>query len=171
MSKEAFAFNNLNPTATILRSLDPIVVEKPRAPTHIHTYGNETPFFKGLTEGRLMATTCTNPACKPSKKGLFFLPPRVYCPDCLEKMEWADITELANEKAKIHTHITVERPGAFNRVDMPCELISVEIEGVSTFIMSQLKKAKPEIGMKIKPVFNTTKPTFSILDLAWVPRD
>ncbi|MCU0662336.1 MAG: hypothetical protein MUC50_08425 [Myxococcota bacterium] len=171
MSKQAYEFNNSNPNATVLRRLDPMVIEKPRAPIHIHTYGGETPFFKGLTEGRLMATKCANGKCDPSgKEGYFHLPPRVYCPDCSEKMEWHDVTDLARRTAKVHTHITVERPGAFNRVPMPCELISVEIEGVATVIMSQLRGAKPEIGMPIQPEFNTTNPTFTILDLSWVPR-
>lgn len=171
MSKHDFEYNNLNPRATVLRRLDPIVVEKPRAPIHIHTYGGETPFFKGLTEGRLMATKCTNDKCDPSGMvGYYHLPPRVYCPDCLEKMQWEDITELARKNAKIHTHITVEHPGAFNRVPMPCELISVEIEGVATVLMSQLTSGKPEIGMPIEPVFETANPTYTILDLAWKPR-
>ncbi len=171
MSKHEFEFNNLNPNATVLRRLDPIVIEKPRAPIHIHTYGGETPFFKGLAEGKLMATKCTNKKCDPAgKSGDFFLPPRVYCPDCLEKMSWVDVTEIARRTAKIHTHITVAHPGAFNRVPMPCELISVEMEGSDTIIMSQLKGAKPEIGMPVEPVFNTSNPTFTILDLAWKPR-
>jgi uncharacterized OB-fold protein len=171
MTKNKYEFNNLNPGATILRSLDPLVVEKPRSPTHIHTYGAETPFFKGLTQGKLMATKCQNSQCQPSgKEGYYYLPPRIYCPDCLEKMVWDDITQWAREKATIHTHITVNRPGAFNRVPMPCELISVEIEGVATVLMSKLIGAKPQIGMSIEPVFETTNPTFTILDLSWKPR-
>jgi uncharacterized protein len=171
MAKQTYEFDNLNKNATVLRRLDPIVIEKPRAPIHIHTYGGESPFFRGLTEGRLMATKCANKKCDPSgKEGYFHLPPRVYCPDCLEKMEWHDITERARKTAKVHTHITVANPGAFNRVPVPCELISVEIDGVATVIMSQLRGAKPEIGMPIEPVFNTSNPTFTILDLAWKPR-
>jgi uncharacterized OB-fold protein len=170
MAEHKFEFDNMNPGASVLRSVDPIVIEKPRAPMHIHTYGAETPFFKGLTQGRLMATKCVNSKCEVSgKEGYFHLPPRIYCPDCLEKMQWEDITDLARRTAKIHTHITIEHPGAFNRVPMPCELISVEIEGVATNIMSQLVKAKPEIGMRIEPVFNTRQPSFTILDLAWQP--
>lgn len=170
MAEHDFEFNNMNPGATVVRSLEPLVIEKPRNPIHIHTYGGETPFFKGLSEGKLLATKCVNPKCDPSgKEGYYHLPPRVHCPDCLEKMTWEDITELARQKAKIHTHITVEHPGAFNRVPMPCELISVEIEGVATILMSQLVKAKPAIGMRIEPVFNTRAPTFTILDLAWRP--
>ena len=171
MSKQAYEFNNNNPEATVLRSIDPIVLEKPRSPTHIHTYGGETPFFKGLTEGKLLATRCVNKNCDPSgKAGYLHLPPRVYCPDCLERMEWEDITELAARTAKVHTHIRVERPGAFNRVPMPCQLISVEIEGVATILMSVLSEGEPEIGLAIEPVFNTSKPTFTILDLSWRPR-
>lgn len=164
----AYEFENLNPTATVLRSLDPLVIEKPRAPIHVHTYGGESKFFQGLTAGKLLATKCTNEACDAN--GTLFLPTRVYCPDCLEKMEWIDITDLARRTAKVHTHITVEHPGAFNRVPMPCQLISVEIEGVSTVLMSQLFGAEPEIGLEIEPVFETRKPTFTILDLAWRPR-
>jgi len=171
MSKHAYTFDNLHPDATVVRSLDPLVVEKPRAPVHVHTYGGETPFFMGLSKGILLATKCENPKCDPSgKEGYFHLPPRVDCPDCMEKMVWEDITDLARRTARIHTHITVEHPGAFNRVPMPCELISVEIEGVATILMSQLKGAKPEIGMEIEPVFNTRSPTFTILDLSWKPR-
>jgi uncharacterized OB-fold protein len=171
MPKHDFDFNNLRPEATVVRSLEPLVIEKPRSPIHIHTYGGETPFFRGLSQGKLLATKCVNKKCRPAgKEGHIFLPPRVYCPDCLEKTEWIDITDLARKTARVHTHITVEHPGAFNRVPIPCELISVEIEGVSTIIMSQLKGAKAQIGMPIQPVFETEHPTFTILDLAWVPR-
>ena len=170
MAKHDFQFDNQNPGATVLRSIDPIVLEKPRNPLHVHTYGGETPFFKGLTQGKLMATRCVNKDCDPGgKAGYLHLPPRVYCPDCLEKMEWEDITQLARDKAVVHTHITVEHPGAFNRVPMPCELISVEIPGVATVLMSQMIGGKPEIGMRIEPVFETRAPSFTILDLAWRP--
>ena len=48
-------------------------------------------------------------------------------------------------------------------------LISVEIEGVCTKLMSYMKEGKPEFGMKVKAVFETKSPTNTILDLAWVP--
>ncbi len=171
MTKNAYDFNNLNPSATVIRRLDPLVIEKPRAPIHIHTYGGETRFFKGLAEGRLWGTYCDNLDCDPSgREAYIHLPPRIYCPDCLEKMEWQDITDVARETARIHTHITVLNPGAFNRVAIPCQLVSIEIEGVATVLMSQLMGAEPEIGMPVEPVFNTSNPTFTILDLAWKPR-
>ena len=170
MAKHEFEYDNQNPSATVLRSVDPMVIEKPRNPVHVHTYGGETPFFRGLAEGRLMATRCVNPECVPAGKSRTrFLPPRVHCPDCLERTVWEDVTDRARRAAKVHTHITVEHPGGFNRVPMPCELISVEIGGIATVIMSQLRGAKASIGLPVEPVFNTSNPTFTILDLAWVP--
>ena len=35
--------------------------------THYHTYGLLTPYFRGLGEGRLMATRCVAPRCPISK--------------------------------------------------------------------------------------------------------
>ena len=51
--------------------------------THFHTYGLLTPYFKGLGEGRLMATRCVNKRCPIGKgRGDLWLPPRADCPDC-----------------------------------------------------------------------------------------
>jgi uncharacterized protein len=161
---EAFKFNNLNPGATVVRRLNPLVIEKPRAPIHIHTYGGETPFFIGLTEGRLMATSCKTKGCDGAKG--FWLPPRVYCPDCLEKMEWH---EVKKPKAKIHTFIKVLYPGGMNQLEVPCNLVSIEIEGCQTVMMSVLKDGEPDIGLAVEPRFNTHNPSFNILDLWWVP--
>jgi len=155
----AFEYQNLNPGATVLRSIDPTVLEKPRAPIHVHTYGGETPFFKGLTKGKLMATKCNTKGCPAGDSGEAMLPPRVYCPDCLELMEWV---EIKDPEAEIYTHISVSYPGAFNRLDPPCHLISISIKGVSTVLMSHLKEGEPEIGMKIEPRFNTYAPTYTI---------
>ena len=36
-------------------------------------------------------------------------------------------------------------------------------------MMSYLKQGEPTIGLTIKAVFNVEQPTYTILDLAWVP--
>src|SRR3989304_5484928 len=58
---------------------------------HFHSYGMLTPYFKGLTEGRLMATRCANRGCPISKgRGEKWLPPRADCPDCHQPMVWQE---------------------------------------------------------------------------------
>jgi uncharacterized OB-fold protein len=140
----------------------PIVIKNPRAHFHIHTYGSLSPFFQGLAEGKLMGTRCSKSACE---EGRIWLPPRVYCPDCLEAMEWVQAPSVGS----IYTHSTILYPGSGFRLSTPCPLISVEIEGVCTKLMSYLKEGDPAIGLPVKAVFNTEKPTYTILDLAWVP--
>ena len=60
--------------------------------THFHTYGQLTPYFKGLTEGKLLGTKCVNPGCPIYKgKGELWVPPRKHCPDCHSDMAWEEI--------------------------------------------------------------------------------
>ena len=80
-------------------------------------------------------------------------------------MEWVEAPTVG----KVYTHTEILYPGAPFRASIPCPLISVEIEGVGTKLMSYMKEGKPKIGMPVKAVFNTDKPTNTILDLAWVP--
>lgn len=143
-------------------SSDPLIIKNQKNWYHSHTYGGWGRFFTGLQKQKLLATRCPNPAC--SEKGMW-LPPRCDCPDCWREMEWVAAPLLG----KIFTHTTVLYPGALFRASVPCPLISVEIKGVCTKLMSYLKEGTPKIGMPVKAVFNTAKPTNTILDLAWVP--
>ena len=62
-----------------------------------------------------------------------------------------------------------ERAGAFNLLPEPVKFIDVEIEGVSTILMSYLSCGEPQIGMRLLPIFRTVDPGCSILDLSFVP--
>jgi uncharacterized OB-fold protein len=68
-----------------------------------------------------------------------------------------------------HSFIITERTGAFNTLDIPINFVNVEFEGVSTILMSYLLAGKPEMGMRIVPVFRTKNPAYDITDLAFVP--
>lgn len=134
---------------------------------HYHSYGGLTPFFKGLTEGKLLGTKCSARLCK--KTGIW-LPPRVHCPDCWKEMKWTPIDTM---EAKVYTHSVTNFPGAGFKMTAPCPLISIEIPGIlCTKPMSYLMEfgeGEPYIEMKIRPVFRTDSPTYTILDVGWVP--
>jgi len=140
----------------------PLVIKNPKDYFHIHTYGGLSPFFDGLAGSKLLGTRCANGDCEEDR---IWLPPRVHCPDCLEPAEWVEAPRVGT----IYTYSTVLYPGSNFRLSTPCPLISVEIEGVCTKLMSYLKEGEPEIGLPIRAVFNTQDPTHTILDLAWVP--
>ena len=75
--------------AKVIQMEPAMVIEWPRTFLHRHTYGKLTPFFKGLQEGRLLATRCTNPKCP--ENGLW-LPARADCPDCHQPMKYPSLT-------------------------------------------------------------------------------
>ncbi|MBU8922862.1 MAG: hypothetical protein KOO63_13685 [Bacteroidales bacterium] len=142
-------------------------VTNPRAMTYIHMYGGEAPFFEALGEGKLLATRCDNPDCE--YKGTIYQPFRIHCPDCLGKNTVLDMTDKARTKSSVHTFMVCERSGAFNVLDKPIKFINIEFEGVDTILMSYMSIGEPEMGMKVVPIFRTKNPTFTILDLSWVP--
>ena len=142
-------------------------ITNPRDLTHIHMYGGEAPFFEGLGQGKLLGTRCDNQNCDAN--GSIFIPFRIHCLDCLGKNTIVDMTETAQKGATVHTFMITERTGAFNTLPKPIRFVNVEFEGVPTILMGYLSVGEPEIGMKVVPIFNTTKPSYTILDLSWVP--
>lgn len=163
-------FHHLTPNTPIRDADDGwklMGVTNPRDMTYIHAYGGEAPFFEALSEGKLLGTRCDNPDCE--FKGTVYQPFRIHCPDCLGKNTVIDMTDIAKKTSRIHTFMVCERSGAFNILDKPIKFINIEFEGVSTILMSYLSAGDPEIGMKVVPIFKTTSPTYTILDLSWVP--
>ncbi len=163
-------FHHLTPNTPIRNADDGwklLGVTNPRDMTYIHSYGGEAIFFESLSQGKLLATRCDNTHCETC--GTIYIPFRVHCPDCLAKNTPIDITETAKESARIHTFMTCARSGAFNLLDKPIRFINIEFDGVSTILMSYLSLGEPEIGGKVVPIFKTCGPTFTILDLSWVP--
>ncbi len=142
-------------------------VTNPRDMTYIHAYGGEAPFFEGLGQGKLLATRCDNPDC--DLKGTVYQPFRIHCIDCLGKNTVFDMTDVAKKTAKVHTFMVCERSGAFNVLDKPIKFINIEFDGVATILMSYLAIGDPEIGMRVVPIFRRVNPTYTILDLSWVP--
>ena len=144
-----------------------IGVTNPRDMTYVHTYGGESPFFESLKEGKLLETRCDNPDCENTRT--VHVPFKIHCPDCLKRNTIVDITEIAKRTATVHTFMVTERTGAFNTLEKPIRFINIEFEGVSTILMSYLPVGEPKIGMRVLPIFQTKNPTYTILDLAWVP--
>lgn len=141
-------------------------VTKPRAMTYMHSYGGEAAFFDALSQAKLLATRCDNTNCEST--GIVYMPFRIHCPDCLSKNNIVDITGIAKTSASIHTFMVCERSGAFNMLDKPIKFINIEFDGVATILMSYLFIGEPEFGKKVVPIFKTTDPSYTILDLSWV---
>jgi uncharacterized protein len=150
---------------TKIRQTEPrTVIEWPRSITHFHTYGMLSPFFKGLGEGRLMATRCPNQNCEEKR---LWIPPRAHCPDCHTEMDWEALPNPVI--GKIYTFTQVVYAGTGIELSTPYWQVDVEIPGLATIPKSYLLYGEPYIGMKVKAEFRTKKPTNTVLDYYWVP--
>jgi uncharacterized OB-fold protein len=133
--------------------------------THYHTYGLLTPYFKGLAEGRLLGTRCTNPRCPISGgQGELWLPPRADCPDCHQPMVWEEVKDTSGF---VYAYTYVERGGTGLEIECPYYQIDVKIEGVCTIVKSYLADRVPiAIGDRVRARFRTgADATHTALDL------
>jgi uncharacterized OB-fold protein len=146
------------------------VVHNPRfgaEGTHFHTYGLLTPYFKGLTEGRLLGTKCLNARCPIGKgNGDLWLPPRADCPDCHLPMAWE---EAENPRGYIYAFTHVARGGTGLEIECPYYQIDVKMDGVGTILKSYLVDRRPiRIGDRVRARFRTgPDATHTCLDLYW----
>lgn len=153
---------------------DAWIVHNPRfgaEGTHYHTYGLLTPYFKGLTDGRLLGTRCVNPRCPISQgNGELWLPPRADCPDCHQPMVWQQVLD---PRGYIYSYTEVVRGGAGLEIECPYYQIDVKIEGVSTILKSYLLDRRPiKIGDRVRARFRTgPDATHTCLDLCWELED
>jgi uncharacterized OB-fold protein len=135
--------------------------------THYHTYGLLTPYFRGLSEGRLLATRCLNARCPVGEgSGEPWLPPRADCPDCHQPMSWE---EIEDPKGYVYTYTYVERGGTGLELPCPYYQIDVKMEGVGTIVKSYLVGPGPvAIGDPVRARFRTGRDaTHTCLDLYW----
>ena len=135
--------------------------------THYHTYGQLTPYFKGLTEGRLLGTRCVNRTCPVGKgNGDVWLPPRADCPDCHQPMAWR---EVPGPHGYVYTFTQVARGGTGLEIECPYYQIDVKIDGVCTILKSYLVDRRPiKIGDRVRARFRTgADATHTCLDLYW----
>ncbi len=147
-----------------LKQMAPIQIEQPYSITYQHSYAQDSPWFAGLTNKKLLAN-------RDPETGYTYATPRGHDMYTGEETEWIDITERT---ATIHA-FTVCHFGSEEFLDeTPFVLILVEFEGVDTLLLSRLLGVDPDdaslewMGMKVKPKFlrnSKLKPT----DVYFVP--
>jgi uncharacterized OB-fold protein len=140
-----------------LKNMSPIVILQHYGINYIHSYGQDSPFFAGLANGRLLGTKCTS--C-----GYVQVTPKLHCQECGSECEWV---ELPGE-GRIHTFTVCYFGSEEFLKETPFMLVLVEFEGAKTLMLSRLMGIDPSkaslnlIGKKVKARFKRNskfKPT------------
>ena len=146
-----------------LKHMSPIVTKSHYEIDYIHSFGQDSPFFAGLANGKLLSTRC--PRC-PYTYGT----PRLHCMYCGGECDWFELPQ----EGFIHTFTVCHFGSQEFLPETPFVLILVEWPGVDTLFLSRLvgmdlgQPSLSWIGTKVRAQFkrlSKLKPT----DVYFVP--
>jgi hypothetical protein len=149
-----------------LKKMAPIQIEQEYSIRYLHSYGQDSPWFAGLANRRLLASQA--PA-----GGYTYANPRGHDMYSGAETRWIDITDAA---ARVHAFTVCYFGSEEFLPETPFVLALIELEGVNTLLLTRLMGVDPHkpglewIGMRVRPQFlrnSKLKPT----DVYFVPRE
>ena len=141
-----------------LKKMGPIQIEQEYKITYLHSYGQDSPWFAGLSNKHLLGS-------RDPQSGYVYANPRGHDMYSGAETKWVDITNLP---AKVHAFTVCYFGSEEFLPDCPFVLALIEFEGVDTLLLTRLMGVDPEapsldwIGMQVKPHFlrnSKLKPT------------
>ncbi|RMG57624.1 MAG: Zn-ribbon domain-containing OB-fold protein [Deltaproteobacteria bacterium] len=146
-----------------LKKMEPIIIKHTYTIDYIHSYGQDSPFFAGLANKKLLGTECT-------KCGYRYATPRLHCMECGAECDWFELPQ----EGRVHTFTTCYYGSEEFLKETPFHLILVEFDGVDTLLLARLIGVeRPEdikIGMKVKARFRRLS-KFKPTDVYFVPAE
>jgi uncharacterized OB-fold protein len=140
--------------------VESLIIDSPYSIRYIHSYAEDSPFFLGLSEGKLLGSKCTG--C-----GFVYATPRGHCMECGEPTEWKPLPK----NGKVHSWTTCQFGSEAFLKDTPYNLCLVEFEGAGSLLLARLKDCVQDeiwVGMPVVARFDP-KPKYSITDVWFVP--
>lgn len=149
-----------------LKRMAPIQIEQEYSITYLHSYGQDSPWFAGASNRRVLAT-------QDPDSGYAYATPRGHDMYSGRETEWIDVTD---RKATVHAFTVCYFGSEEFLPETPFVLALIEYEGVDTLFLTRLigldhSQASLEwIGMQVQPRFlrnSKLKPT----DVYFVPAE
>lgn len=141
--------NDLFPGDLNFKGNKPIIFHQEYKIDYIHSFGQDSPFFLGLKNKKLLGSECTE--C-----GLKYATPRSHCmEECGVETKWIEVPN----RGKIHAFTVCNFGSEMFLEETPFILVVVEFEGFSRHFLSRVKGLDPNsasldwIGMDIEVRF------------------
>jgi uncharacterized protein len=147
-----------------LKRLTPLQVEQEYHITYLHSFGQDSPWFAGLSNRRLLAS-------QEPDSAYTYANPRGHDMYSGAETRWIDITD---RPAKVHAFTVCHFGSEEFLPETPYVLALVEFDGVDTLLLTRLMGVDPDgaslewIGMSVQPRFlrnSKLKPT----DVYFIP--
>ena len=136
-------------TLQLLKQMAPIRIEQEYKITYLHSYGQDSPWFAGLANRRLLAS-------RDEESGYTYANPRGHDMYSGAETKWIDITDVP---AHVHAFTVCYFGSEEFLPDCPFVLALIEFEGVNTLLLTRLMGVDPAvpsldwIGMEVVPHF------------------
>lgn len=136
-------------TLQLLKQMAPIRIEQEYQITYLHSYGQDSPWFAGLANRRLLAS-------RDGESGYTYANPRGHDMYSGAETKWIDITDVP---AHVHAFTVCYFGSEEFLPDCPFVLALIEFEGVNTLLLTRLMGVDPAapsldwIGMEVVPHF------------------
>ncbi|MEN8241742.1 MAG: OB-fold domain-containing protein [Chloroflexota bacterium] len=149
-----------------LKKLAPIQIEQDYQITYLHSYAQDSPWFAGLTQKRLLAN-------QDPVDGYTYANPRGHDMYSGAETNWIDISD---REARVHAFTVCHFGSEEFLPETPFILALIEFDGVNTLLLTRLLGMDPMeatldwIGMRVSPEFlrnSKLKPT----DVYFVPKE
>ena len=146
-----------------LKEMSPIVIKHPYSIDYVHSYGQDSPWFAGLANKKLLGTKC-------QKCGYTFATPKLSCMECGGECDWVELPQ----EGKIHSFTVCHFGAEAFLNETPFILGLIEFNGADTLLMTRLLGLDPEqptldwVGKKVKAKF-VRKSQFKPTDVYFVP--
>lgn len=136
-------------TLQLLKKMAPIRIEQEYKITYLHSYGQDSPWFAGLANRRLLGS-------RDAGSGYTYANPRGHDMYSGTETKWIDITDVP---AHVHAFTVCYFGSEEFLPDCPFVLALIEFEGVNTLLLTRLMGVDPAapsldwIGMAVMPHF------------------
>ncbi len=142
--------------------VESLVIRYPYAIEYIHSYAEDSPFFLGLAEGKLLGSKCTARGC-----GFRFATPRSHCMVCGSATAWFELPK----QGRLHSWTTCHFGSEAFLKETPYNLALVEFEGADSVLLARLKdcvESEIYVGMPVVARFSP-QPKYLVTDVWFVP--
>ncbi|MBI4712888.1 MAG: Zn-ribbon domain-containing OB-fold protein [Planctomycetes bacterium] len=146
-----------------LHDMSPIIIKQPYHIDYIHSFGQDSPFFAGLANGKLLGTKC-------SKCGYTYGTPKGHCMNCGTRCNWIELPLTG----RVHTFTVCQFGSEEFLKETPFVLALIEWDKVDTLFLTRLvgvDAANPSldwVGMKVRAQFKRNA-KFKPTDVYFVP--
>jgi len=148
-----------------LKKMAPIIIRQSYHIDYIHSYGQDSPFFAGLANRKLLGTVCTS--C-----GYKFATPKRHCMECGSECDWFELPQ----EGRVHTFTVCHFGSEEFLKETPFVLALIEFEEVNTLFLTRLVGLEPAeasldwVGMKVRARFRRLS-KFKPTDVYFVPAE